>query len=151
MGIMVSLSVVGISRYLDFNYKQTLVGEALSLKARLRDAQVKTTSGTKPTGCSSLDGHRITFTASTYQIRAVCSGALTGPTTTFALPTTYSFNPTPAAINFRVLGEGTDAAGSVITIRAYQNPTRYYRLCIDTGGDINDCGYGRGTAPTCSC
>lgn len=157
--IMIAISIssllfgVGIASYIDFNRTQTTKGVGLTLKNNLRGVQSQALTGVKPTTCSTateLESYRIDFFSTSYQAQAVCSGLVSGPVTTYNLESGFQFDPVPTQINFLVLGKGTNT-NQLINIKGFGPSGRYYSLCVTRGGDIKDCGYKKGSVPSCTC
>lgn len=146
--------VLGVSRFIEFNRVQSVTGAGQTVKNNLRRIQSLGLSGSKPAACAATDalnGYQVVFLDDkTYTAQALCGGVVAGPVTTYTLPADFTFSALPASFTFYVLGNGASANRAII-LEGYTNPVMYYALCVSTGGDIKDCGYGSGTIPACSC
>lgn len=114
MGI---LFTVGIAAYNRFNRAQVLQQTALDLKNNLKLAQNKALSGEKPSDCGTLEGYKVIFSATGYQIRPRCDqDKAPTPATVknYALPSSISFKTIPATIFFKGLGQGLDQSATII-------------------------------------
>lgn len=147
---------LGMRRLLDFNKVQNIKGAGANLKNTIRVVQNKALSSLKPSGLSCRDGLDLSGYSMQWfedtnltQIDSICGGSLSNNETEYKLSKDVIYDNS-GTIEFYVLGKGA-SSNQTITIRGYTNPTYYYSLCISTGGNIKDCGYGVGAVPTCVC
>lgn len=168
--LLIALTIAGLIlgtgalRFSDFTINQTVRSTGLNFKNHLRAIQAQALAGIKPTGASGcaagseLVAYRLSFlTAYTVSSQAVCqdvdtagaSQSLRGPTTNLTLTQGMSFTA-GNTIDFLVLGKGV-SANQLFTFATTPNPRRYYSICVTKGGEIRDCGYKVGSAPTCPC
>jgi prepilin-type N-terminal cleavage/methylation domain-containing protein len=140
MAVIVTITALLVGGYNNFNQTERLRQSGKDLKTNLRLAQTKATSGLKPSGCSVLDGYRVTFDSSSYTIQALCGGALAGSITTITLPDAISFSPapTPNPLLFSVL-TGLPVLTNNMTI-TLGSASQTHAVLVSTGGDITDLG-----------
>ena len=165
--IMVTIAIsamamtIGVVKYVDFNKTQTIKSAGLILKNNLRDIQTKAATGVKPVTAicndpATLEGYLVTFNSRTqYQSEAQCSvdkpsGTIVTYDLTELTPGTYFPATLPGTFLFKVLGNGTDVARTIILQNDLTTPTKWYSLCVATSGEIVDCGYSTST-PSCTC
>lgn len=121
--IMALLFVVGMAAYNQFNRTQVLQQAALDLKNNLRLAQNKALSGEKPSDCGTLEGYKVIFSATGYQIRPRCDqdkAPTPAAVKNYALPSSISFKTIPATIFFKGLGQGLDDSAKItLTLTAF--------------------------------
>lgn len=159
VAMTISMLVIGFAsvKYVDFNRTQIIKNAGATLKNNLRDTQTKAITGIRPTGCNILDGYQVSFTPTTYATDAYC-GAPSGNSTTYTLPPNLIFNPVPGNFRFNVLAQNVTNAPVSIFVRtsgSLTNSTKWFGICVASGGDIIDtgnCGYKvQITQPGCTC
>jgi prepilin-type N-terminal cleavage/methylation domain-containing protein len=139
--LLLLLSGLFMANYNAFNNSQTVKKAASDLIANLQAARTKAASGVKPAGCGAADtliGYRVSFTGTTYTVRARC---LVGATDTgfdaktFTLPAGVTFtSPTPGVVTFYALDRGASAA-LTITLTDLQTTVK---VSVFTSGIISD-------------
>lgn len=164
MSISAIILQMGIANYQRFNRTQTLKNTGLGVKNALKDAQTKAIAAVKPdavsypacTVSSTLDYYEMTLSPdcgsgrACIQSQAVCSGTATGPTSIFTLPLNYSFDVVPSdPVRFYPLRGSSNVTGNIDIQGALSTEVWFYRIHIDAGGEIQDCGYQKDSAPTC--
>lgn len=107
--LLLVLTGLFIANYNGFNSSQTVKQAASTFIRDLQAARTKAASGTKPTGCDTLVGYTVSFTATTYTDQALCQGGAVGEIHAYALPTGVTFSPTPNSITFYALDRGASA------------------------------------------
>ncbi len=135
--ILVLLFGSGIASYLNFNDNQTVITTGQQVQLMLRTAQKKARVGDKPTGCTTLQGYRLTGSTVPYaviQLDAVCGSGLLVNVDSFTMPNKVTLSQS-IAITFKVLTGGTDQPGTVIV--AGNNGTTY-TFTVGSGGDISE-------------
>lgn len=140
--ILLILSSIGVSNFTTFNDTQGLKQAALDLKSSLRTVQNKAFSGEKPTGCASLTGWRITFTATTYTTEPACAAASpTASQRTTTLPTGITFSPTPTSVTFAVVTGATNLTTVQSLHLAQPGSSKRYTIGVGSRGEITDEGF----------
>lgn len=139
LAITAVLTSSGWAAFRTFNNNQKLAQAASTLRSDLRDAQNRALSGDKPgSGCTVLDGYRISFTGASYSIRAWCNpqgGA--GATKTVNLTAVQIPSPLPAAILFKTLAQGTNITGSEdITLQLKTDSSKTAVVRVNAAGEI---------------
>lgn len=107
--LLLLLSGLFIVNYNGFNSSQTVRQAALDVRSNLQAARTSAAAGVKPSGCDTLVGYIVKFSASAYTIRALCSNGEVGETKTYTLPTGVTFSSTPDPITFYALNGGASA------------------------------------------
>ena len=146
--ILVALTIVGLIfaigyvNFRDFSRRQSLAGQARSMKGDLRLAQGEALAGNKPSDVfcnppNRLNGFNFRVTgSSTYRVEANCTGGNV-ITKNVTLPADMSIStPSPNPITFKILGQGTNVtADAVITIT--QVGTSFTNtVTVTSGGEI---------------
>ncbi len=138
IGIVLLLSGGVVAAFNNFNESQRVKQSAITLKSNLRYSQNKAISGSKPTsGCTTLGGYRVSFTASTYSMQAVCDGALVGDATSVTLPSGVTFNPIPSPFTFTVL-TGRISQDTTITVTGVGTT---YAVLVTGSGNVSTVGF----------
>lgn len=141
VSIITFLFSLGIAYYIQFNRRQIVVQAALNVKNSLRMAQNKASSGEKT--CSGvLDGYEFYFGSTggkyTCGYRSKC-GTNYGQYVTSELPSPVIISsfPTPNPILFKVLGQGTNIAGSTsIVLQGFNDSDNTQTITITNVGEI---------------
>lgn len=159
MSISAIILQMGIANYQRFNRTQTLNNTGLGVKNALKDAQTKAIAAVKPDTCavsSTLDYYEMTLLddcgggRACIESQAWCSGVASGPRSTFILPLNYSWNAVPSSdIQFLPLRGSSSVTGDIDIQGTLSTEVWFYRIHIDAGGEIQDCGYQKDSAPTC--
>lgn len=138
VAITAVLASSGWAAYRTFDNNQKLAQAASTLRSNLRDAQNRALSGEKPgSGCTVLDGYRVTFAATSYSVQAWCSPQGGVGTKTVNLTGVQIPSPTPAAILFKSLAHGTDITGSQdITLQLVVDTARTALVTVNAAGEI---------------
>ncbi len=124
-----------IVNYNTYNDTQKTRQAALTVKNNLRFAQSRAYNGEKPSsGCTQLQGYRVTFAASSYTTQAQCSEGLAGSQQTVALEGGLSFSPIPGDVLFRVLTRGID---SDVTVKV-TGSNRSYQFQVTRSGGLSE-------------
>lgn len=138
--ILVGVSIIslifsfGYISYRDFARRQSLLGNARSLKADLRLAQEQALSGKKPSSVAcSGEGTLIGYdfyldSATSYVIQANCTGGLVDDKTV-ETSSEISLTAVPNRFTFKVIGKGTSLSDSAI-ITLTQNVTENTQVIV---------------------
>lgn len=138
--IMLVMLGGGIAAFIKFNEKQKAISGGKLILEQLRSAQTLARIGEKPTGCTKLEGYRVSsyVEAGTTKIKVspVCLPAISSADKITPLPDGVtlesSFN-----ISFRGLHGGTNDPETKIVVK---NNTIIYELTVTKGGEIIDTG-----------
>lgn len=138
--LLVAVSIIGIifgigvAKYQEFNRRQILFQAAEELKSNLRLAQDKALAGEKD--CTGdLEGYRVTFSTTSYSFRSQCSEG-DGPEATFSYYGETQMTSGPSSILFKVLGLGTDVAGTVQIRLELSGVTGEETIMVSGAGEI---------------
>lgn len=141
VGVVVLLLLSGLlmAGYNRFNDTQSVQQAARTVIANLQAVRTSAGYGTKPAGCDTLIGYRVTFTASGYQTSAFCQvGAVqqsVGTVTTYTLPDGVTFSsPPPQPITFYALDRGA-SADQTITINGNNTTSK---VTVLASGVVSD-------------
>lgn len=138
MGVILLVSGGVVAAFNNFNEGQQVRQAALTMKGNLRLAQNKALSGEKPaSGCTTLVGYTMSFTSTSYMMRALCSEGSVGESTTTTLPTGVSFLPVPASFTFAVL-TGRIASDRTLTVSGVSTTAN---VQITAGGSVSTVGF----------
>ncbi len=139
LAITAFLFSIGYTNYRSYAQRQALTAAARALQTDLRFAQEQAIAGSKPTGCTLLNGYQFTVTSlSAYQLDASCTNGVF-QTKQITLPTGISMSsPNPNPIFFKSLAQGTNiSSGGVATIILTQTGTaNTITLTIGSNGNI---------------
>lgn len=137
---MTLLFAVGFANYRGFQDRQGLISASRSFKADLRFAQERALSGTKPTGCGTLNGYKLIYLGvQSYQIAANCdnNSDISVKTVDFSdTNPTIQFNSPFSFVFFNVLGRGVRTSLTV-NLRDNKTPPNLIPVSITRGGEIN--------------
>lgn len=135
VAILLVLSALFIANYNGFIGSQTVRRAASDLVTNLQAARTSASAGVKPEGCDTLVGYVVNFpTNGSYTTQALCNVGTVGDVTTYKLPTSVTFSPTPQAITFYALNKGASVdqtislAGNGVTIQ----------ISVFTSGVVSD-------------
>lgn len=135
IGLMSSVAMYSFSSYRD---SQTLNSAASDLTTLLQSAKSKSLSQSKPASCTnfSLNGYRVTITASSYQLDAICNGtAYLQENKQFPTSVSASFSSgTSVSFTFQVITGGVTGAsgtGTTITLTLQGGSTKVVRVYSD--------------------
>ncbi len=170
------LLAIGVARYVEFNKSELVRSTGQTFKNNLRDIQAKALAGVKPIECGAVPLQSYSVVGIQWntdltncpniicmKTQAVCGAQLT-PITYYKFPPNFDWNGGFAAIvfNFNILGNGISgpnigATGQTITLRGSISESLtanqyFYKFCINTAGNINDCGFKKGDSTfACTC
>lgn len=115
VALLLLLSGLFIANYTGFNSSQTVKQAASSLVRNFQGVRTRAASGAKPTGCDTLVGYTVKFPdSSTYTSQASCSNGDVGDITTYPLPASVTFSPTPLPVTFYALDRGASTDQTII-------------------------------------
>jgi prepilin-type N-terminal cleavage/methylation domain-containing protein len=143
--VIVILSVItvgAVAGYGIYNNSNRVKQTALTLKNNLRLAQSNATTARKPeSGCTKLNGYKVSFTANSYTMVPNCDNDVdvSENEVQTVLNTGLTFSPVPSSFIFNVLTAGTTIAGTeTIRISGYG---KFYSVNVLRSGDIIDLGF----------
>ncbi|HUC94566.1 MAG TPA: prepilin-type N-terminal cleavage/methylation domain-containing protein [Candidatus Saccharimonadales bacterium] len=141
--ILVALTIIGLLfsfgyvSFRDYSRRQAVSDAVKTIQGDLRLAEGDAITGQKPTGCNTtLDTFSFTIVSQwEYKIEGNC-GITTIPVKDVILPSGITIS-TPPALQFKVLGQGTNIVGAswVITV-SQTGTTNTGKVTVTTGGDI---------------
>lgn len=124
-----------IVNYNTYNDAQKTRSAVLTVKNNLRLAQSRAYNGDKPgSGCTQLQGYRVSFTASSYAIQAQCSEGLAGDAQSYTIESGNTFSPVPSDMLFRVLTQGADSNVTVTIVGSSQT----LQFTVMKSGDMSE-------------
>lgn len=136
------LFAVGYVNFRDFSRRQSLAGQARTIKGDLRLAQGQALAGNKPSDVfcnppNRLNGYNFRVSSSSsYRIEANCTGGNV-ITKSVTLPADMSIStPSPNPVTFKILGQGTNLSADA-TLTVTQTGTSFTNVVtVTSGGEI---------------
>lgn len=165
---------IGIVRYQDFNETQKMKNIGKGFRDYLIHSRAKAMAGFMPNNlasiCGGLNGYQIQFRSRS--VLPACSttggdcyivGLSCSPSYIFFQTDTYNFPPSIYFYKSDLFLFGSLHGGELFggnrqislansSSSTINSRTRWYSLCVNSGGDVKDCGLSTGTAePVCTC
>jgi prepilin-type N-terminal cleavage/methylation domain-containing protein len=134
--LLLLLSGLFIANYTEFRNSQTVKQSASDLISNLQAVRTMASAGVKPSGCDTLVGYAVEFTADAYTASAVCQDGDEYPPVTYTLPANVTFSPIPDAITFYALNRGASADQTITITRA--GTTMKMKVSVFTSGVVSD-------------